>query len=93
MSSTDELLQFQFDELTLLDIYFNDVSLVQYSAFLTGDSFDEAQMLQNMEACEWLTSAMRGLDAANVDPIYANMRAVCSFPYFPIVQTSGKASC
>ncbi|KAH1252403.1 Exocyst complex component SEC3A [Glycine max] len=48
----------------------------EYSACLTGDSFDEAQMLQNMEACEWLTTAMRGLEVPNIDPTYAKMRAV-----------------
>lgn len=34
-------------------------------------------MLQNVEACEWLTGALRGLEVPNLDPIYANMRAVC----------------
>ncbi|KAL2318640.1 hypothetical protein Fmac_032516 [Flemingia macrophylla] len=48
----------------------------EYAASLTGGSFDEARMLQNVEACEWLTSALRGLDAPNLDPSYANMRAV-----------------
>ena len=37
-------------------------------------------MLQNIEACEWLTGALRGLQVPNLDPIYANMRAVCSKP-------------
>ena len=35
-------------------------------------------MLQNIEACEWLTGALRGLQVPNLDPSYANMRAVCS---------------
>ncbi|TKY75120.1 Exocyst complex component SEC3A [Spatholobus suberectus] len=48
----------------------------EYSACLTGDSFDESQMLQNIEACEWLTTAMRGLEVPNIDPTYAKMRAV-----------------
>ncbi|WVY91832.1 hypothetical protein V8G54_037346 [Vigna mungo] len=48
----------------------------EYAASLTGGSFDEARMLQNVEACEWLTSALRGLEAPNLDPSYANMRAV-----------------
>ncbi|XP_061370679.1 exocyst complex component SEC3A-like [Gastrolobium bilobum] len=48
----------------------------EYSACLTGESFDEARMLQNIEACEWLTGALRGLAVPNVDPTYANMRAV-----------------
>ncbi|ESW08558.1 hypothetical protein PHAVU_009G055500 [Phaseolus vulgaris] len=48
----------------------------EYSACLIGDSFDEAQMQQNIEACEWLTTALRGLEVPNIDPIYAKMRGV-----------------
>ncbi|XP_048226940.1 exocyst complex component SEC3A isoform X2 [Ricinus communis] len=48
----------------------------EYAASLTGGSFDEARMLQNIEACEWLTGALRGLQVPNLDPTYANMRAV-----------------
>lgn len=48
----------------------------EYAACLTGGSFDEARMLQNIEACEWLTGALRGLQAPNLDPIYANLRSV-----------------
>ncbi|KAK7401116.1 hypothetical protein VNO78_12431 [Psophocarpus tetragonolobus] len=48
----------------------------EYSACLTGDSFDETLMVQNIEACEWLTTAMRGLEVPNIDPTYAKMRAV-----------------
>ncbi|CAD5314863.1 unnamed protein product [Arabidopsis thaliana] len=48
----------------------------EYAASLTGGSFDEADMLQNIEACEWLAKALRGLEVPNLDPIYANMRAV-----------------
>lgn len=48
----------------------------EYAACLTGGSFDEERMLQNIEACEWLTGALRGLQVPNLDPIYANMRAV-----------------
>ncbi|KAK7283334.1 hypothetical protein RIF29_12778 [Crotalaria pallida] len=48
----------------------------EYSACLTGDSFDEAQMVQNVEACEWLISAMRGLEVPKMDPTFAKMRAV-----------------
>ncbi|KAL5131792.1 Exocyst complex component SEC3A [Glycine soja] len=48
----------------------------EYATNLTGGSFDEARMLQNVEACEWLTSALRGLGVPNLDPSYANMRAV-----------------
>ncbi|XP_024635266.1 exocyst complex component SEC3A isoform X2 [Medicago truncatula] len=47
----------------------------EYSAFLTGDSFDEVQMLQNIEACEWLTGALRNFEASNIDPTYVKMRA------------------
>eukprot|EP00262_Sarcandra_glabra_P007570 TRINITY_DN20462_c0_g1_i1.p1 TRINITY_DN20462_c0_g1~~TRINITY_DN20462_c0_g1_i1.p1 ORF type:complete len:797 (+),score=191.86 TRINITY_DN20462_c0_g1_i1:352-2391(+) len=48
----------------------------EFASSLTGGSFDEVRMLQNVEACEWLTGALRGLDAPNLDPCYANMRAV-----------------
>ncbi|GKV04756.1 hypothetical protein SLEP1_g16871 [Rubroshorea leprosula] len=48
----------------------------EHAASLTGGSFDEAHMLQNVEACEWLTGALRGLEVPNLDPVYANMRAV-----------------
>lgn len=41
-------------------------------------------MLQNVEACEWLTSALRGLEVPNLDPGYANMRAVCTLPLHSI---------
>ncbi|XP_019443165.1 PREDICTED: exocyst complex component SEC3A isoform X5 [Lupinus angustifolius] len=47
----------------------------EFAASLTGSSFDEARMLQNVEACEWLTNALRGIEAPNLDPAYANMRA------------------
>lgn len=55
---------------------FDHFSLMQYAACLTGGSFDEARMLQNIEACEWLTSALRGLEVPNLDPCYANNLAV-----------------
>ncbi|CBI19621.3 hypothetical protein AAG906_030991 [Vitis piasezkii] len=48
----------------------------EYAACLTGGPFDEARMLQNIEACEWLTGALRGLEVPNLDPAYANIRAV-----------------
>ncbi|OWM80790.1 hypothetical protein CDL15_Pgr006820 [Punica granatum] len=32
--------------------------------------------IKNIEACEWLTSALRGLEVPNLDPSYANIRAV-----------------
>nr|XP_043636550.1 exocyst complex component SEC3A-like [Erigeron canadensis] len=48
----------------------------EYAACLTGGSFDEARMLQNIEACEWLTGALRGLEAPSLDPSFASIRAV-----------------
>jgi hypothetical protein len=45
---------------------------------LTGGSFDEGNMVKNTEACEWLTSAIKNLEASNLDPCYAKLRAVCS---------------
>ncbi|CAN0922129.1 Exocyst complex component SEC3A [Linum grandiflorum] len=48
----------------------------EYAACLTGGTFDEDRMLQNIEACEWLTRALHGLEVPNLDPIYANMRAI-----------------
>ncbi|XP_042494585.1 exocyst complex component SEC3A-like [Macadamia integrifolia] len=48
----------------------------EYAACLLEGSFDEARMLQNIEACEWLTGALRSLEVPNLDPCYANMRAV-----------------
>nr|GMD54252.1 exocyst complex component SEC3A [Ipomoea batatas] len=41
-----------------------------------GDSFDEACMHRNVEACEWLTGAIVRLDSPNLDSTYSNMRAV-----------------
>lgn len=38
-------------------------------------------MLQNIEACEWLAGALRSLEVPHLDPIYANMRAVCILPF------------
>ncbi|XP_030483722.2 exocyst complex component SEC3A [Cannabis sativa] len=48
----------------------------EYAACLTGGLFDEARMIQNVEACEWLAGALRGLEVPHLDPTYANMRAV-----------------
>ncbi|ONK74607.1 uncharacterized protein A4U43_C03F8230 [Asparagus officinalis] len=48
----------------------------EFAASLTGGSFEEARMLKNVEACEWLNGAIRGLEVPNLDPCYANMRAV-----------------
>lgn len=50
---------------------------MQYAACLTGGSFDEARMLQNIEACEWLANALRNLEIPQLDRSYANMRSVC----------------
>ncbi|KAE8674828.1 Exocyst complex component SEC3A [Hibiscus syriacus] len=51
----------------------------EYAACLTGGSFDETRMLQNVEACEWLTGVLRGLQVPNLDPTYAKMRAAREF--------------
>ncbi|XBI73164.1 hypothetical protein VPH35_066964 [Triticum aestivum] len=48
----------------------------EYEVSLTGGSFDEGNMVKNIEACEWLTSAIKNLEASNMDPSYAKMRAV-----------------
>ncbi|KAG8389979.1 hypothetical protein BUALT_Bualt01G0035700 [Buddleja alternifolia] len=48
----------------------------EYAACLTGGSFDEARMLQNIEACEWLANAIRSLEVPKLDRTYANMRSV-----------------
>ncbi|KAG7594368.1 F-box associated domain type 1 [Arabidopsis thaliana x Arabidopsis arenosa] len=44
----------------------------EYAASLTGGSFDEVDMLQNIDACEWLAKALKGLEVPNLDPIYVN---------------------
>jgi hypothetical protein len=57
----------------------------EYEASLTGGSFDEGNMVKNIEACEWLTSAIKNLEASNLDPIYVKLRAVCSlFSFYHI---------
>ncbi|KAH7679372.1 Exocyst complex component Sec3 C-terminal protein [Dioscorea alata] len=48
----------------------------KYAASWTSGSFDEALMLKNVEACEWLTSAIPNLEVPNLNPCYANMQAV-----------------
>ncbi|KAF7829712.1 exocyst complex component SEC3A [Senna tora] len=48
----------------------------EYAASLTKGSFDEAHMHQNIEACEWLTEALEGLEVPNIDPTFAKMKAV-----------------
>uniref|UniRef100_A0A0D9XR39 Exocyst complex component Sec3 PIP2-binding N-terminal domain-containing protein n=1 Tax=Leersia perrieri TaxID=77586 RepID=A0A0D9XR39_9ORYZ len=42
----------------------------EYEASLTGGSFDEGNMVKNIEACDWLTSAIKNLEASNLDPVY-----------------------
>ena len=54
---------------------------MQFAASLTGGSFEEARMLKNVEACEWLTGAIRCLEVPNLDPSYVNMRAVSYLRY------------
>ncbi|KAJ4788099.1 Exocyst complex component SEC3A [Rhynchospora pubera] len=48
----------------------------EYSAILTTGSFEEKRMLKHVEACEWLSAALHSLQASNMEPCYANMRAV-----------------
>lgn len=48
----------------------------EFAAALTSGSFDEARMLKNVEACEWLTGAISSLEVPSLDICYANMRAV-----------------
>eukprot|EP00252_Welwitschia_mirabilis_P004626 TRINITY_DN14932_c0_g1_i1.p1 TRINITY_DN14932_c0_g1~~TRINITY_DN14932_c0_g1_i1.p1 ORF type:complete len:883 (+),score=188.57 TRINITY_DN14932_c0_g1_i1:136-2784(+) len=48
----------------------------EYASLLTGGVFDEAKMLKNIEACDWLAGALRSLEPPLLDPIYANMLAV-----------------
>ncbi len=52
----------------------------QYAAILTGGTFEEARMPQNVEACDWLAGALHGLEPPFLDANYATMRAVCSRP-------------
>lgn len=48
----------------------------EFISLLTAGSFEEANMLENVEACEWLAGALRGLEPPFLDPTYVNMRAV-----------------
>ncbi|KAL6504662.1 Exocyst complex component S3A [Orobanche hederae] len=48
----------------------------EYAASLTGGSFDESCMIQNIEACEWLANTLRSFEAPKLDQCYANMRSV-----------------
>lgn len=47
-------------------------------------------MLKHVEACEWLSGTLHGLEASNIDPCYANMRAVC--PFYLLLRKSLKPS-
>ncbi|GMI64962.1 exocyst complex component sec3A [Hibiscus trionum] len=48
----------------------------EYTACLTGGEFDEASIQKYVEACEWLASALRGLEVPSLDSAYAHMRSV-----------------
>ncbi|KAL9255813.1 Exocyst complex component SEC3A-like protein [Drosera capensis] len=48
----------------------------EYVKFLSTALFDEGNMAKNIEACKWLNSALRGLQAPSLDAVYENMRAV-----------------
>ncbi|GAB4858239.1 Exocyst complex component S3A [Ancistrocladus abbreviatus] len=48
----------------------------EYATCLMRGSFDEANMCDNLDACEWLSSAIEGLEGSNLDSTYANLRAV-----------------
>ncbi|XP_020102760.1 exocyst complex component SEC3A-like isoform X2 [Ananas comosus] len=48
----------------------------EFEAALTGGSFDEANMIKNIEACEWLTGAIKNIEVPNLEPCYAKLRAV-----------------
>lgn len=55
----------------------NQLNLFQFAASLTAGSFEEARMLKNVEACEWLTGAIHALEVPNLEPAYVDMQAVC----------------
>ncbi|XP_042434439.1 exocyst complex component SEC3A-like [Zingiber officinale] len=48
----------------------------EFAASLTAGSFEEARMLKNVEACEWLTGAIHALEVPNLEPAYVDMQAV-----------------
>ncbi|MBA0561121.1 hypothetical protein Golob_017973, partial [Gossypium lobatum] len=48
----------------------------EHASCLTGSQFDEASVPQYVEACEWLTNALHGLEVPNLDSTFANIRAV-----------------
>ncbi|GFQ04211.1 exocyst complex component sec3a [Phtheirospermum japonicum] len=47
----------------------------EYAACLTGGSFDETNMHENIEACEWLADALRSLQVPQLDRSYAKMKS------------------
>ncbi|URE40592.1 hypothetical protein MUK42_17420 [Musa troglodytarum] len=56
----------------------------EHEASLTGGSFDEDNMVKNIEACEWLTGALRNLEASCLDPCYARMRGILQIAFVQI---------
>ncbi|XP_074273552.1 exocyst complex component SEC3A-like [Silene latifolia] len=48
----------------------------EYASCLTGGSFEEGNITKNIEACEWLSGALRGVEVPNLESDFANMRAV-----------------
>ncbi|CAA0841770.1 Exocyst complex component SEC3A [Striga hermonthica] len=48
----------------------------EYVSCLTAGSFDESDMHQNIDSCEWLASALQDLQVPNLDRTYAKMRSV-----------------
>ncbi|KAK4429118.1 Exocyst complex component SEC3A [Sesamum alatum] len=48
----------------------------EYASCLSGGSFDEANMHENLEACEWLAGALRALEVPKLDRCYAKLRSV-----------------
>lgn len=48
----------------------------EFAAVLQSGTFEDARMPQNLEACDWLASSLRSLEAPYLDANYVNMRAV-----------------
>ncbi|KAH9624975.1 hypothetical protein KSS87_013994 [Heliosperma pusillum] len=48
----------------------------EYASCVTGGSFDEASITKNIEACEWLSGALRSVEVPILESAFANMRAV-----------------
>lgn len=78
MHSIDLLIPFSCINIyaTIVPKFLMLLIILQYEASLTGGSFDEGNMVKNIEACDWLTSAIKNLEASNIDPIYVKLRAV-----------------